>query len=79
MDRSAASPDREHEVFAGTLVLRGRAIGCVRHIGAHTELGRIASQLGRDRVPPLVHEQRRTAARISAIAVILGALFLPLA
>jgi Ca2+-transporting ATPase len=74
-----ARDDHESLAFAGTLVLRGRGAGRVRHTGARTQLGRIATQLGHERLPPLVFELRRTAAIMSAISVTLGALFLPLA
>ena len=78
-DDADAVADRESLAFAGTLVLRGRGTGRVVDTGAHTELGRIATQLGNERLPPLVFELRRTAAIMSTIAVTLGVLFLPLA
>ena len=79
-DEPAGQADeRASLAFAGTLVLRGRGVARVQRVGPQTELGRIAAQLGHERTPPLVLELRRTAALMSAIAITIGALFLPLA
>ncbi|MGE3621625.1 MAG: cation-translocating P-type ATPase, partial [Acidimicrobiia bacterium] len=69
--------DRPGEAFAGTLAVRGRAVGRVVRTGARTEVGAIATGLGEGASPPLVGELRRVAARMSVLAVLLGAVLIP--
>ena len=70
------------ELFAGTLVLRGRAWATVRRTGAHSALGRVAALLASVRPEPTPLERRleRFGARVAryvallAIALALGGL-----
>jgi calcium-translocating P-type ATPase len=76
-DRLIDAPDA---VFSGTACTQGEAKAVVFATGAHTELGRIAalSQRGQRDESPLERQVRRSAWLIAAVAVALGALFLPL-
>lgn len=69
--------DRAGDAFASTLVVRGRGIGLVTRTGADTAVGAIATSLGRATPPPLVAELRSVAARMSTLAIVLGALLVP--
>ncbi len=69
--------ERAGEAFAGTLVVRGRGAGTVVRTGRYTEIGAIASALEEPTDPPLVREMRRVAARMSILAVVLGAALVP--
>lgn len=71
--------DRPGDAFAGTLVVRGRGAGLVRAIGAGTELGNIARQLGDETLPPLVKELRSLARQLGLVAGLLGAALIPVA
>jgi Ca2+-transporting ATPase len=70
----AALGDRSGESFAGTLVVRGRAMGQVSAVGSETQIGAIAASLGEETEPPLVRELRDVARRLSAVALVLGAI-----
>ena len=72
VDDLAPPSERPGEAFAGTLIVRGRGRGVVVRTGAATHIGRIAGGLGREPEPPLVGELRSVAARLSAVAVLLG-------
>ena len=73
----AGLADRAGEAFAGTLVVRGRGEGIVTRTGAFTELGAIASTLQVAADPPLVRDLRQVAARMSALAVVVGGALIP--
>jgi Ca2+-transporting ATPase len=75
---STVLADRRTEAFAGTHVVRGRGVGVVSGTGAHTEIGAIATALGKATDPPLVAELRSVAARMSVLAVVLGAALIPI-
>jgi magnesium-transporting ATPase (P-type) len=77
-DASALPADRHGDAFAGTLVVRGRGVGRVTRTGARTQVGAIASTLESVTTPPLVAELRRVAARMSALAIGLGTLLVPI-
>ena len=64
---------------AGTLVVRGRGVGVVDATGSATELGRIASSIDRPVEAPLVRELRAVARTMSIVAIVLGALLVPVA
>ncbi len=70
--------ERAGEAFAGTLVVRGRGLGIVTGTGRSTQIGAIATALQRPADPPLVRELRSVAARMSALALLLGAALVPL-
>jgi magnesium-transporting ATPase (P-type) len=67
-------------VFSGTSCTEGEALAVVTRTGMHTELGRIAalSQRARPEPSPLERQVRRVTWIIAAVAVIVGAAFLPL-
>lgn len=65
--------------LAGTLAVRGNAIGVVLATGDDTEIGRIATALTQPTEPPLVGELRRVARTMSIAAIALGALLVPIA
>ncbi len=67
-------------VFSGTTCISGTATGIVTATGSHTELGRIAALTRgvRSEPSPLELQVRRVAWLIAAVAVGVGALFLPL-
>lgn len=68
---------RNNMLFAGTLLIRGRAIAVVITTGLHTALGEIAKAvtLGKKEVPPLIQRMERFTKRIAigflAISVII--------
>ncbi len=74
--------DRANQVFAGTLVTRGRAVGVVVETGMRTQLGRIASSLREHRetrAPLQVRMDgfaRRVAGLVAVAVAILAALAL---
>jgi calcium-translocating P-type ATPase len=72
-----ASTDRSDQAFAGTLVVRGHGQGIVTRTGAYTELGAIASTLQTNEDPPLVHDLRQVAARMSVLAIAVGGALVP--
>ena len=76
-DRLIDAPDA---VFSGTACTSGEARAAVFATGAHTEIGRIAalSQRGKAEESPLERQVRRSAWLIAAVAIGVGALFLPL-
>ncbi|MBH0781071.1 cation-transporting P-type ATPase [Nocardia sp. NEAU-351] len=76
-DRAVDSPVL---VFSGTLCTAGAGRAVVHGTGVHTELGRIAalSQRVRQEPSPLERQIRRVAWLIAAVAVAVGAAFLPL-
>lgn len=76
-DAAAAPADRRGEAFAGTSVVRGRGVGIVTRTGRATEIGAIASALEPPADPPLVEDLRSLAARMSILAVVLGAVLVP--
>ncbi len=67
-------------VFSGTTCVGGEARALVYATGMHTELGRIAalSEGVRAEPSPLERQVRRVAWLISAVAVVVGAAFLPI-
>ncbi|WP_197029038.1 cation-transporting P-type ATPase [Blastococcus sp. URHD0036] len=67
-------------VFSGSACTAGSATAVVYATGAHTELGRIAalSQGVREESSPLERQVRRVAWLIAAVAVGVGAAFLPI-
>jgi magnesium-transporting ATPase (P-type) len=72
--------DAHNLVFSGTSCTGGEALAVVTRTGMHTELGRIAalSQRERPEPSPLERQVRRVTWIIAAVAVIVGAAFLPL-
>ncbi len=70
---SSPVADRPGRLFAGTVVVRGRATGEVIAVGPGTQLGRIAAHLGRPSAPPLVRELRSVASLMTASGVVLAA------
>ncbi len=71
--------DRETEVFAGTMVVRGRGTGVVTATGAATAVGSIGAAIGAAPPTPLEREMRALGRRLAAIAVIVGAVLVPVA
>lgn len=70
-----------HELlFSGTTCTGGEAEAVVTRTGMHTELGRIAtlSQRGHTERSPLESQVRRVTWIIAAVAVVIGAAFLPI-
>lgn len=67
-------------VFSGTTCTGGAASTVVTRTGMHTELGRIAalSQRGRTEPSPLERQVRRVTWIIAAVAVVIGAAFVPI-
>lgn len=67
-------------VFSGTTCTGGEASAVVTHTGMHTELGRIAALSQRVHVDPspLERQVRRATWVIAAVAVTVGAAFLPI-
>jgi len=67
-------------IFSGTTCTGGEAAAVVTRTGMHTELGRIAalSQRGTPDPSPLERQVRRATWIIAAVAVAVGAAFLPL-
>ena len=87
MPRSAGEPDTADRLIdargcglLGHGVHPGEARAAVFATGAHTEIGRIAalSQRGKAEESPLERQVRRSAWLIAAVAIGVGALFLPL-
>ncbi len=80
LDRADRSVDSPVLVFSGTLCTAGAGRAVVHGTGVHTELGRIAalSQRVRQEPSPLERQVRRVAWLIAAVAVAVGAAFLPL-
>jgi len=70
--------ERRGEAFAGTMVVRGRGTGIVTDTGSATEVGTIAASLTDSTVPPLVTELRSVAARMSGLALVIGASLVPI-
>jgi calcium-translocating P-type ATPase len=72
--------DAPDAVFSGSTCRSGQARAAVFATGSHTELGRIAALSQRDKGQdsPLERQVRRTAWIIAAVAVAVGAMFLPL-
>lgn len=69
--------DRQNQLFAGTLLTRGRAVGVVVETGTRTQLGRIAGSLGRtvEARPPLLQRMDAFTARVAvAVAVAVAVL-----
>jgi len=61
------------------MVVRGRGTGLVSDTGSATEVGAIAASFAADStVPPLVTELRSVAARMSGLALVLGAGLVPI-
>ena len=67
------------EMLAGTLIVRGRGTVEVTATGARSTLGRLAQSLGAKPTTPLAIELRHTAARMTALAVLLSAVLVPVA
>ena len=61
------------KVFAGTVVLRGRATGCVKATAAHTEIGKIALDVSHSQLtkPPLLQRIDRFTKRVSIFMLLL--------
>ncbi|CAM01722.1 calcium-translocating P-type ATPase [Saccharopolyspora erythraea NRRL 2338] len=80
LDTAARRLDSPVLVFSGTVCTSGSAEAVVHATGRHTELGRIAALSVRVRLAesPLERQVRRIAWLIAAVAVGVGALFLPL-
>jgi magnesium-transporting ATPase (P-type) len=80
VDRSGPLLDARDLLFSGTACTGGHASAAVTATGMHTELGRIAalSQRTRREESPLEHQVKRAARLIAAVAVGVGAAFLPL-
>lgn len=80
LDTAAQLIEAPDAVFSGTACTSGDAKAVVFATGAHTELGRIAalSQRAKSGDSPLERQVRRSAWLIAAVAIALGALFLPL-
>ncbi len=73
-----AAPDRPADIFAGTMIVRGRGRGIVAATGSATELGKIARSIGeRSRSqPPLMIRLERFSKNIAlAVAVATALLF----
>jgi len=75
--------DRTNMVFNGTAVVRGRAVGLVVATGMETEIGRIASLLGRSPEEPTPLQQQITwlgkalgLVVVALAAVVVGAILL---
>ncbi|HEX2904842.1 MAG TPA: cation-transporting P-type ATPase [Jatrophihabitans sp.] len=79
-DGAQRSIDAADAVFSGTACTGGEARALVTATGAHTEIGRIAALAQRrtDAESPLERQVRRSAWLISAVAILVGVLFLPL-
>ncbi|HET9442164.1 MAG TPA: HAD-IC family P-type ATPase, partial [Acidimicrobiales bacterium] len=69
--------DRPGMAFAGTTAVRGRATGEVVATGAGTALGRLASSLSPPSPAPLDRELRRLGRVLTAVAVAVGTLLVP--
>lgn len=67
------------ELAAGTLVVRGRATAEVTATGARTRIGAIATSLTAAPPAPLERELKSVASRVGALAVLVGALLIPIA
>ncbi|MFR9802354.1 cation-translocating P-type ATPase [Pseudonocardia sp. RS010] len=87
VERDAAVPDTAGRkldspvlVFSGTACVAGSAEAVVHATGRHTEIGRIAALTGRrgHDESPLERQVRRVAYLIAAVALGVGAAFLPL-
>ena len=63
--------ERRNMCFAGSIVASGRGLGLVVATGTHTEVGRIASQVGAVRYepPPLLRRMEHFAKLLGAIAL----------
>ncbi len=72
--------DAPDAVFSGTSCTSGHCRAVIFATGAYTELGRIAalSQRSAPEESPLERQVRRSAWLIAAVAIMIGALFLPL-
>jgi calcium-translocating P-type ATPase len=71
--------DRLDVCFAGTVIMRGRGEGEVIATGAHTEIGKIASDVGAedDVKPPLLVRIERFTLKITyGILILIGLIFL---
>ncbi len=74
--------DRQNQLFAGTMLTRGRAVGLVVETGLRTQLGRIAGSLQRtpEVRPPLLQRMdaftRRVGLAVGVAVLVLGAMTL---
>ena len=68
--------DRNNQVYMGTLVATGNALGIVFATGMQTEIGRIAnlSQQTKTELSPLQKELNHLAKKITIIALVVGAI-----
>ncbi|WP_084965474.1 cation-translocating P-type ATPase [Thermoactinospora rubra] len=73
-DGQAEGPlgDRDGQLFAGTLVVRGSGVALVERTGAATQIGRIAASLGGRVKGPLEVELAQVSRRIGILAVVAG-------
>lgn len=78
-EKAAAPGDApERKLFAGTLVVRGHAGATVAATGASTAIGRIGGALGKAPASPLETDLRRVAQWMAAMAVVIGAVLVPI-
>ena len=80
IDRAERLIEAPDAVFSGSTCVQGNARAVVFATASHTELGRIAalSQRVTGGLSPLERQVRRSAWLIAGVAVLVGALFLPL-
>lgn len=76
LEAATAVADRKNMAFAGSTVLKGRALGVVIGTGVNTQVGKISKKVTRSESakPPLVQRMERFIKQISVFIIILSVL-----
>jgi len=77
--KAATDDEASRHAFAGTAVVRGRALAEVVGTGAETEIGRLAASITPPVAVPLERELRRLGRQLALLAVGVGCLLVPVA